>query len=84
MHMPDDAEIQYQVRVNGTLVTDYLDREGRPLRGYIGLQNFPYPGTVRHRNLRIRHVPENAPHLGGDCVTSVGLFSGHIHHCDPG
>lgn len=45
---------RYQVVINETLINDYTDQEGGPLSGFIGLQNYPYPGAVRHRNLRIR------------------------------
>lgn len=48
---------RYQVRINGKLVTDYTDEAGRPLSGYVGIQNFPWPGAVRHRNVRIKELP---------------------------
>ena len=48
---------RYQIRLNGTLINDYTDEAGRPLRGYVGIQNFPYPGAVRHRNVRIKELP---------------------------
>ncbi len=47
---------RYQVKLNGKLINDYIDTAGRPLRGYIGLQNYPYEKQVRHRNLRIREL----------------------------
>lgn len=52
----------YDVRLNGHLVNRYVDDQGRPLEGFIGLQNYPYdkaPYTrpVRHRNLRIKELP---------------------------
>lgn len=47
---------RYRVTLNGKLINDYEDSAGRPLRGYIGLQNYPYPGKVRHRNLRIKEI----------------------------
>jgi len=50
------AGTRYQVVLNGTLINDYADREGRPLSGFIGLQNYPYRGAVKHRNLRIREM----------------------------
>jgi len=48
---------RYQVRINGKPVTDYTDEADRPLSGYVGIQNFPWPGTVRHRNVRIKELP---------------------------
>jgi hypothetical protein len=50
------AGTRYQVVLNGKLVNDYTDREGRPLSGFIGLQNYPYAGAVKHRNLRVREL----------------------------
>lgn len=44
------------VRLNGHLVTRHIDTTGRPLEGYIGLQNYPYEGKVRHRRLRIKEL----------------------------
>jgi len=48
---------RYQVSLNGKPVTDYLDAAGRPLRGYVGIQNYPYPGAVHHRKVRIKELP---------------------------
>jgi hypothetical protein len=44
----------YSLRLNGQLVNTWTDNQDRPLAGYIGLQNYPYPQAVRHRNLRIK------------------------------
>jgi hypothetical protein len=51
------TEKRYQVRLNGKPITDYTDTADRPLRGYVGLQNFPWPGAVRHRGVRIKELP---------------------------
>ena len=51
------TEKRYQIRLNGTLINDYTDAAGRPLSGHVGIQNFPYPGAVRHRNVRIKELP---------------------------
>ena len=48
---------RYRVHVNGKLVTDWNDTADRPLKGYVGIQNFPWPGAVRHRNVRIKELP---------------------------
>ena len=48
---------RYQIRLNGKLINDYTDAAGRPLSGYVGIQNFPYPGAVRHRNVKIKELP---------------------------
>ena len=48
---------RYQVQINGKPVTDYTDEAGRPLSGYVGIQNFPWPGLVRHRSVRIKELP---------------------------
>src|SRR5262245_45235552 len=48
---------RYQVHLNGKLVTDFNDNADRPLKGYVGIQNFPWPGAVRHRNVRIKELP---------------------------
>lgn len=48
---------RYQVHLNGKLITDYTDTADRPLKGYVGIQNFPWPGAVRHRNVRIKELP---------------------------
>ena len=44
----------YSLRLNGQLVNTWTDDQGRPLAGYIGLQNYPYEQAVRHRNVRIK------------------------------
>ena len=48
----------YEVCLNGRLVNRFTDATGRPLRGYIGLQNYPYEKPVHHRNVRIRSLGE--------------------------
>lgn len=48
---------RYQVHLNGKLITDWTDTADRPLKGYVGIQNFPWPGAVRHRNVRIKEFP---------------------------
>jgi hypothetical protein len=48
---------RYQVRLNGKLITDWNDTADRSLKGYVGIQNFPWPGAVRHRNVRIKELP---------------------------
>jgi hypothetical protein len=48
----------YEVSLNGRLVNRFFDTTGRPLRGYLGLQNYPYQGAVRHRNLRVKALSE--------------------------
>jgi hypothetical protein len=35
-------------------VNTWTDDQGRPLSGYIGIQNYPYPAAVQHRNVRIK------------------------------
>lgn len=44
------------LRLNDQLVNTWTDDQKRPLAGYIGLQNYPYKQTVRHRNLRIKDL----------------------------
>jgi hypothetical protein len=48
----------YEVWLNGKLVNRFFDTTGRPLGGYVGLQNYPYPGAVHHRNVRIKELRE--------------------------
>ena len=48
---------RYQVSLNGKPVLDYTDAAGRPLSGYVGIQNYPYPGAVHHRDVRIKELP---------------------------
>ncbi len=40
----------YALRINGQLVNTWTDDKGRPLSGYVGLQNF------QHRNVRIKEL----------------------------
>ena len=49
--------LNYSVRLNGRLVNTWTDDQQRPLAGHIGLQNYPYPQAVRHRNVRIKELP---------------------------
>ncbi len=51
------AGLNYSVRLNDRLVNTWTDDQKRPLTGYIGLQNYPYPQAVRHRNVRIKELP---------------------------
>ena len=44
----------YALRLNGRLVNTWTDTQGRPLAGYVGLQNYPYEQPVHHRNVRIK------------------------------
>jgi hypothetical protein len=46
----------YTLRINGRVVNVWTDTQGRPLSGYIGLQNYDYPEAVQHRNLRIKEL----------------------------
>jgi hypothetical protein len=46
----------YSVRLNGTLVTTWTDRQARTSAGYIGLQNYADGKTVRHRNPRVKEL----------------------------
>jgi hypothetical protein len=46
----------YALRINGELVNTWTDDKGRPLSGYIGLQNYPYKEAVQHRNVRIKEL----------------------------
>jgi len=46
----------YALRINGQLVNAWTDTEGRPLEGYIGIQNYNFPDSVQHRNLRIKPI----------------------------
>ena len=46
----------YALRINGRLVNTWTDDQGRPLDGYIGLQNYDYPDAVQHRNVRIKPI----------------------------
>jgi hypothetical protein len=47
---------RYRVRLNGEPIVDYDDSAGRPLSGFIGIQNYPYAGKVKHRRVRVREV----------------------------
>jgi hypothetical protein len=47
----------YSIRINGQLVNTWTDDQNRPSAGHVGLQNYPYPQAVRHRNLRIKDLP---------------------------
>jgi hypothetical protein len=47
----------YEVRWNGRLINRFEDTANRPLKGHIGLQNYPYEKTVHHRNLRVKPLP---------------------------
>ncbi|HXJ61143.1 MAG TPA: DUF1080 domain-containing protein [Verrucomicrobiae bacterium] len=44
----------YSLRINGQLVNTWTDNQDRPEAGYVGLQNYPYRQSVRHRNFRIK------------------------------
>jgi hypothetical protein len=46
----------YSLRINGQLVNTWTDDKGRPLSGYVGLQNYPYPQAVQHRNVRVKEL----------------------------
>jgi hypothetical protein len=46
----------YALRINGELVNTWTDDKNRPLSGYFGLQNYPYPDAVQHRKLRIKDL----------------------------
>jgi hypothetical protein len=46
----------YMLRINDELVNTWTDDKGRPLSGYIGLQNYPYKDAVEHRNVRIKDL----------------------------
>jgi len=48
----------YEVTLNGRLVNRFVDATGRPLRGHIGLQNYPHEKTVQHRRVRIKSLGE--------------------------
>jgi hypothetical protein len=48
----------YSVRINGEEVNRWTDPDHRTDRGYVGLQNYNDNKTVRHRNLRIKPLPE--------------------------
>jgi hypothetical protein len=50
----------YSVRINGLLVTSWVDPKHRTSAGYIGLQNYNDGKTVRHRNLRIKELPNQS------------------------
>lgn len=46
----------YSLRINDKLVNSWTDDKSRPLFGYVGLQNYPYPQMVQHRNVRIKEL----------------------------
>jgi len=46
----------YSLRINGQLVNTWTDDQGRPMVGYVGIQNYPYPQAVQHRNVRIKEL----------------------------
>ena len=46
----------YSLRINGKVVNTWTDDQGRPLSGYIGIQNYDYPDAVEHRNVRIKDI----------------------------
>lgn len=50
-------EHRYTVRINGELVTDWVDPQHRALHGFVGLQNYNDNKTVRLRKLRIKPLP---------------------------
>ena len=47
----------YTVRINGEVVTEWMDPKHRTEHGFIGLQNYNDGKTVRHRNLRVKNLP---------------------------
>ncbi len=47
----------YSVRMNGELVTTWIDPKQRSASGHIGLQNYNDGKTVRFRNLRVKELP---------------------------
>jgi hypothetical protein len=47
----------YTVRINGEIVTSWVDPKRRSAAGYVGLQNYNDGKTVRHRRLRIHELP---------------------------
>lgn len=51
----------YLVRLNGEVINTWTDDTQRSTAGYIGLQNYDDGKVVRHRNLRIKALPEIAP-----------------------
>jgi len=52
------ADQKYSVSINGELVTRWTDPKQRTRAGFIGLQNYDDGKTVRHRNLRIKELPQ--------------------------
>jgi len=49
----------YTVTLNGETVCQWEDTEGRPLEGYIGLQNHDENSIVYFRNIRVRELKGN-------------------------
>ena len=47
----------YSVRMNGELVTTWIDPKQRSASGHIGLQNYNDGKTVRFRKLRVKELP---------------------------
>jgi hypothetical protein len=47
----------YTVRINGEIVTHWVDPNHRTDHGFVGLQNYNDGKTVRHRNVRIKELP---------------------------
>jgi hypothetical protein len=51
----DEREgVRVTIRVNGVLVTDYLDRERRHASGHVALQQHHDGSVVRYRDVEVR------------------------------
>jgi beta-xylosidase len=49
---------RYTVCLNGKVVNDYVSDKGRPLEGYIGVQNHDPESHVSFRNIRVKELPD--------------------------
>lgn len=49
---------RYTVCLNGKIVNDYVSDKGRPLEGFIGVQNHDPTSNVSFRDIRVKELPD--------------------------
>jgi hypothetical protein len=49
---------RYTVCLNGKVVNDYVSDKGRPLQGFIGVQNHDPGSNVAFRDIRVKELPD--------------------------
>ena len=49
---------RYTVCLNGKVVNDYVSDKGRPLQGFVGVQNHDPTSKVSFRDIRVKELPD--------------------------